>query len=135
MENKYINVILILFFAFQIALSNATSSLMEYVSILIEAGASVDRSVAGSSPLIGLIVRAGKHAQDRKLCQKVAERLIEAGCDVNQCSSMFSVPRHGFSLTRTALSIAAELGLSEFAEMLLDAGADPNIICKKFIYL
>ena len=112
------------------ALSSANSSLMEYVSILIEAGASVDRAVAGSSPLIGIVVRAGKHPQDRKLCQKVAERLIEAGCDVNQCSSMFNVDRHGFSLTRTALSIAAELGLPEFAEMLIDAGADPNITCK-----
>ena len=47
---------------------------------------------------------------------------------------MFNVDQHEFSYTRTALSIAAELELPEFAEMLIDAGADPNITCEKLLY-
>ena len=54
------HLILILFSAFEIALSNATSSLMEYVSILIEAGASVNRGVVDfSPPLVDIVIRAG----------------------------------------------------------------------------
>ena len=114
----------------QIAIRYATEDMPEYVTILLEAGASIN--FQKSAPLLDLIGRYTGDPNITNICLNVAGKLIEAGCDVNQLTTISIMERIGVVMSQTPLIEAIECNILEFASLLLDHGADPNIKCKLF---
>ena len=117
-------------FILQIAIRCATEDLLEYVTILLEAGASIN--FQKSTPLLDLIRRYNGDPNITNICLNVARKLIEAGCDVNQLTTISTLELNGVGIAKTPLIQAIERNFLEFASLLLDYGADPNIKCKLF---
>ena len=109
----------------QIATISSKLNLVEYVSILLRAGASPDLVEVNSwTPLMQLIYRASDDPFKMRMYVEAIQLLIDAGCDVNRAFK----PDTKFS--RTALMMAVLKDLLSIVEVLLDAGADPDLASK-----
>lgn len=95
------------------AASNGTS---EYMQLLLESGAKVDkRAVGPGEGKTVLIFALESGSEDALLC------LLRHGCNVNLPHAQY----------RRALHHAIELGNAHFVKILLDFGADPNLVTRQ----
>ena len=85
---------------------------LECISVLLEAGASVDKLVCGATPLYHAV--ASSPSDNDVDITAVVEALVEAGADVNWAEQV-----HGVSV----LNCAAMCGTAAVVRMLLSAGA------------
>ena len=105
-------------------------NLVEYVTILLRAGALPDPVESNVwTPLMQLIYRASDNPCKMRMYVEAIQLLIDAGCDVNRAFK----PDAKFS--RTPLMMAVLKKIPRIAEVLLDAGADPDMASEYHVTL
>lgn len=107
----------------------ANASVVDYVRILLDAGADADViDLLGMSPMTCLVHRIAQSRSRGEVHQvkgqylEVGRLLLDAGYDVNYTSSA----HYSFQFHGTSLKMAAERGVVPLVEMLLEYGADPD---------
>ena len=85
---------------------------LECISVLLEAGASVDTLVRGATPLHIVV------GSESAACESIIAMLLEAGADPNFTDTRFDPQWH-----RSVLAKAAEEGTAGTVRMLISAGA------------
>lgn len=131
-------VLLIAVLCYKVAILKANASVVDYVRILLDAGADTDViDLLGMSPMTCLVHRIspstrsrGEVHQVRGQYLEVGRLLLDAGYDVNYTSSA----HYSFQFHGTSLKMAVERGVVPLAEMLLDYGADPDA-CGGWVYV
>lgn len=120
----------------QVAILKSSVDLVNYVKILLEAGAQTDVvDLLGMSPMTCLIQRVTAtkfHGEIEHIDQPymdVARLLLEAGYDVN----FTSAAHYAFQFHGTSLKMAVDRGVVPIVQLLLEHGADPDACGKKLI--